>query len=171
MKHIISIVLLLLIGSLAACTSSENAGSGDMVIENVQANMTMPSDTGSVWVKITNNTGQDDALTGAVVPGCGTVELHNMVMDGDIMVMRQVEGGEIPIPNGETVALKQGGLHIMCIGKEAPLEAGTTLDMTLNFANAGALDVTANVVAPGGTMNMDHGDGEMDGDGGMEMDN
>lgn len=162
MKRVVLTVLVLLIVSLTACGGSDSPESGEMVIENVQANMTMPSDTGSVWVKITNNTGQDDALVGAEVPGCGTIELHNMVMDGDVMVMRQVEGGEIPIPNGEIVELKQGGLHIMCIGKEAPLAVGDSLDITLNFANAGTMDVTASVVEPGGMMNMEHGDGEME---------
>jgi len=163
MKRIILVVLVLLIVSLVACTSSDgnSTETGEMLIEHVQANMTMPSDTGSVWVTITNNTGQDDALTGAEMAGCGAIELHNMFMDGDVMVMREVEDGEIPIPNGETVELKQGGLHIMCIGKEAPLELGSSIDITLNFANAGAIDTTAQVVEPGGMMNMDHEDGEM----------
>jgi hypothetical protein len=156
MKHFILIVLMVLMISLVACGGGDSPETGGMVIENVQANMTMPSDTGSVWVKITNNTGQDDALIGAEVPGCGVIELHDMVMENDVMVMRQVEGGEISIPEGETVELKQGGLHIMCIGKEAPLEVGADLDITLNFANAGAMPVTAKVVEPGGMMNMDH---------------
>lgn len=166
MKRIFSMVLILLIVSLAACTSSgadtaadtaaDSAESGEMVIQHVQANMTLPSDTGSVWVTITNNTGQDDALTGAEMAGCSAIELHNMTMDGDVMVMREVEGGKIPIPNGETVELKQGGLHIMCIGKDAPLELGSTIDITLNFANAGDIAVTAKVVEPGGMMEMDN---------------
>jgi copper(I)-binding protein len=158
MKRIFSLVLILLMISLAACTGSDtsSAESGEMLIENVQANMTMPSETGSVWVKITNNTGQDDALTGADMAGCGAIELHNMFMEDDVMVMREVEGGEIPIPNGETVELKQGGLHIMCIGKEAPLELGSSIDIALHFANAGTIDVTAKVVEPGGMINMDN---------------
>ena len=155
MKRLFLVVLVLLIVSLAACSSSDSAETGEMVIEHVQANMTMPSDTGSVWVKITNNTGQDDALTGADMAGCGAIELHNMTMKDDVMVMRQVEGGEIPIPAGETVELKKGGLHIMCIGKESPLEMGTAVDITLHFANTGDITVTGTVVEPGGAMEMD----------------
>lgn len=171
MKKMFLVVLVLLMIGLVACSSGESAEntemteSNEMVIEHVQANMTLPSSTGSVWVKITNNTGQDDALTGAELAGCGTIELHDMVMENDVMIMRQVEGGEIPIPNGETVELKKGGLHIMCIDKEAPLEVGTEVDIALQFANAGTIDVTGKVVEPGEMMNMDHGDG------GMEMDN
>lgn len=161
MKRVLFVVLVILIATTAAC-SSGGGESGEMVIENVQANMTMPSNTGSVWLKITNNTGQDDALTGAEMAGCGTIELHDMMMENDVMIMREVEGGEIPIPAGETIELKKGGLHIMCIGKEAPLEKGTSVDIALNFANAGTIDVTGTVVEPGEMMNMDHGEGEME---------
>ncbi len=157
MKRIYLLVLLL----LAACSSSESSA-GELTVTDVRANMTMPSDTGSFWMMIHNGTDTDDALTGAEIDGCGVVELHNMTMENDVMVMREVEGGQIPIPAGEMVELKKGGLHVMCIGKEAPLEVGTTLDITLNFANAGSIDVVSNVVEPGG-MNMDGGDhSEMD---------
>jgi len=164
MKRLISILLVLLVVSLVACSSnsSSDSTSGEMVIENVQANMTMPSSTGSVWLKITNNTGQDDALISAEMEGCGTIELHDMMMENDVMVMREVEGGEIPIPDGETVELKKGGLHIMCIDKEAPLEKGTAVDVALQFANAGTINVTGTVVEPGEMMNMDHDNGDMD---------
>jgi copper(I)-binding protein len=70
--------------------------------------------------------------------------------------MREVEGGQIPIPAGETVILKQGGLHVMCIGKNAPLVAGTALDIVLEFANAGAITVSSTVVQPG-DMSMNQG--------------
>ncbi len=161
MKRAFLVVCVLLIVSLAAC-SSGGSESGEMVIEDVQANMTLPSSTGSIWLKITNETGQDDTLTGAELAGCGTIELHDMIMENDVMVMREVDGGEIPIPAGETVELKKGGLHIMCIDKEAPLEKGTSVDIALIFANAGTIDVTGTVVEPGEMMNMDQGEGEMD---------
>ena len=129
-----------------------------LLIENVRANLSLPSPTGSVWLKITNTTDADDALIGAAIPGCGVIELHDMVMQGDVMMMREVEGGEIAIPAGEMVELKRGGLHIMCIEKEAPLDVGTQIDITLEFANAGTVDVTAPVVAPDDMGGMDHGD-------------
>ena len=64
------------------------------------------------------------------------------------MTMRQVEGDGVPIPAGEVVELKPGGLHLMCIGKETPAELGSRMDIVLEFANAGAVNVTAEVVAP-----------------------
>lgn len=156
MKRIVlGVLVFVLIFLLAACSTagSEPAAgeSGELTVDKVQANMTLPSDTGSLWMVIHNGSDTDDELVGAEFAGCAAIELHDMVMENDIMVMREVEGGKIPIPAGETVELKKGGLHVMCIGKEAPLEAGTNLDVTLKFANAGDIAVTAVVVEPGET--------------------
>jgi copper(I)-binding protein len=164
-RLILGALVLVLMFSLAACSTggSEQAacGSGELTVSDVQANMTLPSDTGSLWMKIQNGTDTDDELIGAEFDGCAAIELHNMVIENDVMVMREVDGGKIPIPAGETVELKKGGLHVMCIGKEAQLEAGTNLDVVLKFAKAGDVAVTAVVVEPGEMpMNMDQG--EMD---------
>lgn len=164
------LVLPLLLWVLAACSTAGpgtgNEASGELTVSNVRANMTLPSDTGSLWMEIYNGTATDDALVGAEFAGCAAIELHDMVMENDVMIMREVEGGRIPIPAGETVELKQGGLHVMCIGKETPLEAGTTLEVALQFEKAGTINVTADVVAPG---EMPMGMGEED-HSGMEMD-
>ncbi len=132
---------------------------GELTIADVRANMTLPTDTGSVWLTVLNGTDTDDALLGADVPGCGVVELHNMKMENDVMVMYPVEGQRIPVPSGEVVELKKGGLHVMCMQKEAPLEAGSTLDMVLHFENAGDVPVTADVVEPGASMPMTEDEG------------
>lgn len=138
---------------------------GELTVANVRANLTLPTDTGSVWLVILNGTDTDDALVGAEIPGCGVVELHDMFMEGDVMVMRPVEGQQIPVPAGETVELKKGGLHVMCLQKEAPLELGTPVDMVLHFANAGDIAVTGEVVAPGESgMDMGGEEGGMQGE-------
>ena len=44
-----------------------------------------------------NGTDTDDALIGAEVPGCGVIELHDMVMENDVMMMQQVEGWTVAV--------------------------------------------------------------------------
>ncbi len=148
--------ILLILTALVACTS--NGGEGDandgLKVEMVKANLTLPSETGAVYMTITNGTDEEERLVAASVPGCDAVELHEMRMDGDVMIMRQVEGGEIIIPAGETVELKQGGLHVMCIGKTGEYAVGDTVPVTLEFAKAGTVEVQAEVIAPG-EMQMD----------------
>lgn len=127
-----------------------------MVVSNVRANMALPSDTGSFWMDITNNTDTDDMLIGAEVAGCGAIELHEMAIENDVMLMQEVAGGEIPLPAGETVTLKKGGLHIMCIGKTEALEVDSTVHITVNFAHAESAHIMAPVVAPGEDMPKKH---------------
>ena len=69
--------------------------------------------------------------------------------DGDMsdgagmMEMRPVD--RIEIPAGATVALEPGGYHIMLLELVAPLEAGTTIEVTLTFEESGEQVVTADV--------------------------
>jgi periplasmic copper chaperone A len=140
-------ILLVLLASLAACSGGGAESDSAMTVENVWGrNSPMAAPNGAFYMIITNNTGQDDSLTGAAVDVCGTVELHEMYMkENDVMGMRQVEGGVIPIPNGETVELKVGGLHVMCIGKTKEFELGEKFPITLSFANAGDIVVEAEI--------------------------
>ncbi len=45
------------------------------------------------------------------------------------------------------MALKPGGYHVMLIELVAPLEVGQTIPVTLTFAEAGTIEVTATVRA------------------------
>ena len=59
----------------------------------------------------------------------GTVEIHEMSMDGGIMRMRPIAG--IDLPAGRTVELKPGGYHVMLIDLKRQLKEGETLSLTL----------------------------------------
>jgi len=53
------------------------------------------------------------------------------------MVMQQVD--KIDLPAGQTVELKPGSYHIMLMELAAPLEVGTTIQITLVFEKAGEI--------------------------------
>jgi copper(I)-binding protein len=75
-------------------------------------------------------------------------ELHQMTMgENDVMQMRPVEGG-IPVPAGGTARLQPGGLHVMLIGLTQELAVDATLDLTLNFAESGVIELTVPVQEP-----------------------
>lgn len=67
------------------------------------------------------------------------VEIHETRMDGDVMQMRQVEGG-IEVPAGGTAELKPRGYHVMLMGLKMPLVAGSAIGITLTFEYAGMND-------------------------------
>lgn len=100
----------------------------------------------------------DMRLVGGASPVCGRVELHNMHMEGGTMVMRQVP--EIMLPKGQTVSLKPGGLHIMCMDLKQPLKPGERVPLTLQVRSSSGqekrLQVEAEVRQAGGGRPMQH---------------
>ncbi len=95
---------------------------------------------GGGFITITNKGGEDDKLVSATSDKAGEVQLHEMAMEGDVMKMRQLNDG-IAIPAGETVELKPGGLHLMFFKVSEPFKEGETVNVTLTFEKAGAVDV------------------------------
>jgi copper(I)-binding protein len=120
------------------------------------------------FLRLTNAGAEDDRLVAASVPPevAGRTELHEMAMDGGVMLMRELETG-IPLPAGETVTLMPGGLHLMFLELTGALEAGTAQPVTLTFERAGEVTVEMDVLPlpavraafEGEGGGMGHGDG------------
>jgi len=77
---------------------------------------------------------QDTRLIAARSPVAGVVELHEMVMDGDVMKMRQIPGLDI-VP-GRVLDLKPGGFHVMLLDLKGQLRGGDVVPITLVFEDA-----------------------------------
>lgn len=75
----------------------------------------------------------DLTLVSATSPAAQRVELHTMSMDRGVMVMRQVK--HINLPKGRSVKLQPGGLHLMLIDLNAPLQAEQSTQVTLTVKN------------------------------------
>ncbi|MBY6195837.1 copper chaperone PCu(A)C [Vibrio hangzhouensis] len=103
-------------------------------IHDAYARATPPNATTSaVFATIENSGEQDRTLVQAASQAASVVELHDVIMDGDMMQMRQVENIVIPA-NGQTI-LKPGSLHIMLLDVQKPLTEGQNIDVELTFAN------------------------------------
>ncbi|MBI5781562.1 MAG: copper chaperone PCu(A)C [Rhodocyclales bacterium] len=86
-------------------------------------------------------------LTGGKTPVAPVVEIHEMVMDGDVMKMRAIEGG-LPLEAGKTVELKPGGYHVMLIDLPKAVEVGQNVPLTLTFTDAQGKTFEVAVEAP-----------------------
>jgi periplasmic copper chaperone A len=102
---------------------------------------------GGGFLKITGGAAADK-LVAASASVSKTVELHTMVMEGDVMRMREI--GAIEVPAGKTVELKPGGLHVMFIGIDKPLKNGDSFPLTLRFEKAGEVKVEMKVMTQAG---------------------
>ncbi len=102
----------------------------------------------SAYLTIENKGSTTDRLVAVSFARAKEVQLHEMKMDGDKMMMRQMTGIEIPA-NG-SVELKPGGYHLMLMGLDSAIKDGEQLKMTLQFEKAGKVDVVFPSQALGG---------------------
>ena len=89
---------------------------------------------------------QGGTLVGARSPVAGTVEVHEMTMDGDVMRMRAVP--RLALPAGAAVALKPGSYHVMLMGLKQALPAGSTVPVTLVLEDAQRQQRTVELQVP-----------------------
>ena len=107
-------------------------------------------------ITITNTGTTPDRLVSAKSAAAGAVQVHEMKMEGNVMRMREVDGG-LAIAPGATVTLAPGGLHIMLMGLKAPLRQGEKVPLTLVFEKAGSIDVELAVMPLGASPPSGHG--------------
>jgi copper(I)-binding protein len=100
--------------------------------------------TAEVFVRIVNNGSSDERLTGGSTPVAGSVEIHQMTMDGDVMSMAPIDGG-LTIAAGQTVDMGAEDLHVMLIGLRQDLRDGDQFELTLTFEQAGDVTLTVPV--------------------------
>lgn len=102
------------------------------------------NDVSAAYFRVSNFGEASDTLVIVQTDAAQMVELHSMMMDGDVMRMRPLESG-IAVASGETVILKPGGLHVMLMGLTHSLNVGDTLLLTLTFESGMVLEVIAGV--------------------------
>ena len=83
------------------------------------------------------------ALTSVSFSAAGMVELHETSMNGKMMQMRQIS--QIDIPASGSVELKPGSYHVMLMGLDKGLTAGTIETLTLTFSDNSQKAVEASV--------------------------
>ncbi len=81
----------------------------------------------SAYMEIT--AGRAGRLLEAVSPVAGTVEIHEMRMEKDMMRMRAI--ASLDLPAGRPVTLEPGGFHIMLMDLKVQIKEGDKVPITL----------------------------------------
>jgi copper(I)-binding protein len=97
-----------------------------------------------MFAQVTSTAG--GKLVAASSPVAGVVEIHEMVMDGNVMKMRAIAGLELPA--GKAVELKPGGYHVMLMDLKQELKAGDAVPVTLVIEAAGGKRESVELKAP-----------------------
>jgi len=127
---------------LVALFCAATASADEVKVTEAWARATAPGqDSASIQLVITSD------KAGALIAGesgiAKTVEIHTMVMEGNMMKMRAIE--ELLLPAKTAVSLGADGNHIMLIGLKKSLKAGEKVPfaLTIKFANGSKTTVKA----------------------------
>ena len=88
----------------------------------------------------------DARLVSASSPVAGLVEIHESVMEKDVLKMRAVPS--VAIPAGKGVEFKPGGYHVMLMNLKAQVKEGDTVPITLVVEGKDGKRQTLEVKAP-----------------------
>lgn len=126
----------------------------------VRATVAQQKATGA-FMRITSPA--DARLVSASSPVAGVVEIHEMVMDGEIMKMRAIPG--LALPAGQAVELKPGGYHVMLIDLKQQVKVGDVVPVSIVVEGADGKRETLELNADARPLNsaapMGQGYGEM----------
>jgi periplasmic copper chaperone A len=129
---------------LATPALASDFQAGDLTVSQPWSRALPPvSPTGAAYMIIRNDGQQADRLLGAKTPVAGHAELHEHVHADGLMKMQQRESVEIA--PGEAVSFEPGGYHVMLFQLQQPLVAGERYPMTLQFEQAGAVEIEVSV--------------------------
>ena len=148
---VLSLVVVMALGHLAptARAHGKEFRKAGLEIEHIYATATAPGQPhGAVFIKqVKNKAGASDRLVGGKAAVSKSVEVHQMVMDQNVMKMREIPG--IDIPAKGRISMDRGakeGYHLMLMNLTRPLADGDRFPMTLIFQQAGEVEVEVEVV-------------------------
>lgn len=135
-----------------SCLVSIASAASPIRIENPWSRATAPGQVvGGGFMTIANTANTTDRLVSATSPVAAEVQIHNTSMDGGVMRMRQLTDG-LEIPANGKVELKPRSLHLMFMQLKAPLVAGATFPVQLQFEQAGTVTAEFRVESTGAPM-------------------
>ncbi|MCF1490696.1 copper chaperone PCu(A)C [Pseudomonas mosselii] len=99
----------------------------------------------------------DSKLVSVASPVAKDVQVHEMVMNGDVMKMGPVDA--IALPAGKPVKLDPNGYHVMLMGLNQQVKEGEQVPLTLTIIDAKGAKETLQVQAPVRALNAEAGGG------------
>jgi periplasmic copper chaperone A len=148
-RHLTVALLALALANLATPTYASEPAPNAVTVSGAWARATPPGMTvAAVYLTLTGGS-RADRLVGAATPRAAMTQIHVVSEAEGMARMRPTEGVDVPAHG--TVALAPQGTHIMLMDLPRPLVAGEHFPLTLHFEQAGRIDVSVEVRAPGAT--------------------
>ena len=115
---------------------------GQLVLPAVKGN------PGAAYFVLTNNAAKPAVIAAVDVAGAGMAMLHQTMEKDGHSTMGMMSDPQVK--PGETLTFAPGGNHVMVDGVPDALKPGSTVEITLTFADGDKISAPLAVVAPGG---------------------
>ncbi|PWV90431.1 copper chaperone PCu(A)C [Phyllobacterium myrsinacearum] len=142
-EKLVSLLILAasIVFSLMTAATAAEITVGDLKLSDSCIRAMLPgAQVAGGYLTITNIGKADDRLFAISSERSKKAEIHEMAMDHDVMVMRELPKG-LAIPAGESVKLTPGGYHLMLMDVAEPLKEGQVSKLTLKFEKAGPVTI------------------------------
>lgn len=137
---------LLLTVLLAACSGAPAPTQG-IEVQDAWIRVT-PSPVLAGYLVVTQHGVEPDRLTAITSARFGRIEMHEVSHDGGVMRMRALRQG-VALNPGQAVTFAPGGNHLMLFEAKPAVQAGDTVELTLQFEKSPPRKVQA-AVRPSG---------------------
>lgn len=113
---------------LAGLLSAGAVAAADLEVANPWVRGTVPAQKATgAFMQLSSKGGV--SLVGVASPAAKVVEIHEMVMDNNVMKMRALP--RLEVEAGKVLELKPGSYHVMLIDLKKPLSKGEIVPITL----------------------------------------
>ena len=123
---------------LSGCAAPAKEG---IEVRDAWARPAAQGENGAVYFVIRSS--EPDEITGISSEGAEAAEMHESMMNGDVMEMHQLQS--VVLDAGEQVMFEPGGLHIMLVSLKQGLKVGDEIEITLHFKNHQDIQVSVPV--------------------------
>src|SRR5215216_934851 len=124
----ISVFVLAIMFLLSGCTASATES---VEVRDAWARTAAQGENEAVYLVIRSS--EEDAITGVFSDVAEAAEIHESMINGDVMEMHHVES--VPLGAGKDVTFEPGGLHVMLVRLNQDLKVGDEIEVTLQFKN------------------------------------
>ena len=140
---------LMLVALAAACGDEDPAA--EVAVDGVAVvdAWTRPSPAtvtdAALYVTLVHVPGAGDEIVAIGSRLCVTVVPHQTRFDDDGVASMTAVGQALRLPVGGSIEMGPNGLHLMCLGIEAPFVAGDAFELDIELASRGPVTVDVHV--------------------------
>ncbi len=140
------VALVTLALAAAACGGDT---SGVLEVTDAWTRTTPPgASAAAFYMTVENRTEVDDTLLSGSSDRCEIIEIHRSQITDGLMEMRVATHDDLLVESGSTLVMEPTNLHVMCVGIVDPITDGDEVMLSLEFKNAGQVQVAVTVGEP-----------------------